>query len=105
MGRALAQYQRQFRENPQSLAGLVGLQPAWEGKQLSGYRLVPGTRKGFLKRFGLRGGDVVKAVNGQALDSPAKGLDALKALTSASEISLEVVRADKRLLLTFKVGQ
>jgi len=45
-----------------------------------------------LSRFGLEPGDIVTSINGIALDNPVRGLEALRDLSSADEITIELLR-------------
>ncbi|TNF29413.1 MAG: PDZ domain-containing protein, partial [Deltaproteobacteria bacterium] len=66
--------------------------PAYRDGAYHGIKLV-GVRSGSLFRaLGLRSGDVVTAVNGQPIDSPARGLELYDALQSASDITVRIER-------------
>ncbi len=79
-------------ENPQQLADKVRLTPHTEGGRMVGYEVRPGRDARFLGRFGLQPGDVVTAVNGIALNSPAKGLSILRSLARTNQVRLEILR-------------
>ena len=103
MAKALGSYRKRFLENPGSVMGLLSIAPVTKDGALFGYRLQPGRESGMLQRFGLRPGDILTGVNGVSLNSTDAGLDALKQLTSAKEISLDVARGEKQLSVVFKV--
>ncbi|RJQ49574.1 MAG: type II secretion system protein GspC [Gammaproteobacteria bacterium] len=92
IGAALRNYREALKANPQSLAGLVHTEPVQQDGKFMGYRLQPGADAGLLGRMGLQPGDVVTAVNGVTLDSPARGQEALRALASASDLRLTLLR-------------
>jgi len=75
------------------VADLVQLQPYRQGGRLLGYRVQPGRDRGFLSRFGLQSGDVVTAVNGIRINSPARGLSIMRSLAkNANEVRIELLR-------------
>jgi len=78
--------------DPQSIMGLLRAEPVQEGDQISGYRLGPGQDPVMLRRFGLRHGDVVTAINGVILDGPTKLPELLRILPTAQELRIEYNR-------------
>lgn len=103
LARTLGRYRQKAQEDPESLAEIARIRPVDEGGKFVGYRLAPGRDPRVLKRFGLRPGDLLVGVNGIDLSAPEKGLDALKQLTQASDIQLEVLRSGQPLSFSFKV--
>lgn len=89
---SLREYRDTLLTDPRQVADLVRITPAYDNGGFAGYTLQPGRDAGFLGRYGLRSGDVVTAVNGVALDSPAKGFSLMKDLTSADTLDLVVER-------------
>jgi type II secretion system protein C len=66
--------------------------PNYRGGKTQGYKMV-GVRPGSLFRaLGIRSGDVIKAVNGNAIDSPSKALGLFEQLKSSSSLTLEIER-------------
>ncbi len=94
---SLRQYRDALMNDPRSVADMLSIQPVNEGGQFGGYRLNAGRDPEFMSRHGLQPGDVVVSVNGQVLDSPAKGLSVLKELSTATAITLEVERNGVRM--------
>jgi len=103
LARTLGRYRQKAQEDPESFADIARIRPVDEGGRFVGYRLAPGKDPRVLKRFGLRPGDLLVGVNGIDLSAPEKGLDALKQLTQASDIQLEVLRNGQPLSFSFKV--
>ncbi len=90
---SLKGYRDLLLDNPQKVADLVQLQPYRQGGRLLGYRVQPGRDRGFLSRFGLQSGDVVTAVNGIRINSPARGLSIMRSLAkNANEVRIELLR-------------
>lgn len=86
--RMLADLQR----NPQELMQRVRAVPVLDGGRLTGVRIAEGTDAALVGLFGLRTGDVVTAVDGQTIDSPARGQQILSTLASAKSASVTVLR-------------
>ncbi len=89
---SLGEYRDTLLNDPQSVADLVRINPAFVNGKFIGYKLQPGRDAAFLTRHGLLPGDVVTAVNGVILDSPAKGFGLIKDLSSADTLDLTVDR-------------
>ncbi len=88
----LHSYRELLLNDPQQLMGAVRTFPVRRNGQLMGYRIAPGRDRSLLSKFGLRPGDIVTAVNGISLNSPANGLAVMQKLNSAQSLSLEVER-------------
>jgi general secretion pathway protein C len=99
----LRHYQNALVNDPQSLMGLVRVQPYSKNGKLEGYRIRPGKDRRLLSKFGLRSGDVVKSVNGVPLDNPIKALEIMKQLSTASSVTLEVERNGTPRSFTFSL--
>jgi general secretion pathway protein C len=66
--------------------------PNYRGGKYDGFKLV-GVRPGSLYRaIGIRSGDVIKAVNGNPIDSPNKALDLFEKLKTSNSINLQIER-------------
>ena len=64
--------------------------------KMKGYRVFPGRNRQQFIALGLRPGDLVTAVNGVALDDPARGMEIFQTIGDASQISVTVERAGQR---------
>jgi general secretion pathway protein C len=102
-GAVLQEYRQALKDNPRSLIGLVRPQPVKEAGQFIGFELRPGRDRDILDKLGLEPGDVITRVNDVALDSPIKGMQALKSLTSGDNVSVTVRRGGQDLSLSFNV--
>ena len=101
----LRQYREAMISDPQSLMNLVSASPVVNkatGK-LKGYRVQPGKDRKLLRKFGLRKGDVVTAVNGVSLDNPIKALEIMRDLSTASSVSLDVERNGQMQSFSFQI--
>jgi general secretion pathway protein C len=91
-GVSLREYRDVLVNEPQRLAEMIQIEPVNNAGQFIGYRVQPGNDASFFSRFGLQPGDVVTAVNGITLDTPAKGLNLLRSLPDTNEYRIELQR-------------
>lgn len=99
----LGQYRNALLNDPNSVMGLINVRPYQKDGQLVGYRLRPGKDRSLLRRFGLRSGDIVTSVNGVPMNNPVKALEVLRDLSTASQISVDVLRNGAPQSFTFSV--
>jgi len=99
----LGQYRNALLNDPNSVMGLINVRPYQKDGQLVGYRLRPGKDRALLRRFGLRSGDIVTSVNGVPMNNPVKALEVLRDLSTASQISVDVLRNGAPQSFTFQV--
>lgn len=100
----LREYRNALLNNPNEVADMVRITPKNEGGRFLGYQLQPGRDAQFMARYGLMPGDVVTAVNGLVLDSPAKGMQMMKDLSKADTLDLEIDRNGVRQRFTLPVN-
>lgn len=81
-----------LRERPDELLRRVPVEPVLEGGKLAGVRLAAGADAALLGQVGLRPGDVVTRVNGQPVDSLARGREILASLGGAGTVRVTVLR-------------
>ncbi len=62
------------------------------GGEVDGYRIVDIRKDSIFSKLGIKRMDVIKGVNGESIDSPAKAMQMYNALKNSKEISLEVER-------------
>lgn len=91
---SLREYRDMLINDPRSVvaADLVRILPYNKGGRFGGYEVRPGRDAATLTRFGLRSGDVVTAVNGVPLNTPAAGLGILRDLRDAKQVRLDIQR-------------
>jgi general secretion pathway protein C len=71
--------------------------------KLKGYKIRPGKDRKLLRKFGLKNGDVVRAVNGVSLDNPIKALEIMRDLSTASSVTLDVERRGQMQSFSFQI--
>lgn len=99
----LRHYRDALMNDPQSVMGLVRVQPYNKDGKLQGYRIRPGKDRQLLSKFGLRSGDVVKSVNGVPMDNPIKALEILRDLSSATSVTVDIERNGTPRSFTFQI--
>lgn len=100
----LREYRNALLSNPNEVADLVRVTPKNEGGRFLGYQLQPGRDAQFMARYGLMPGDVVTAVNGMVLDSPAKGMQMMKDMAKVDSLDLEIDRNGIRQRFTLPIN-
>ncbi|MCF6323259.1 MAG: type II secretion system protein GspC [Gammaproteobacteria bacterium] len=89
---SLKQYRKDLLKEPQRLTDAIKMTPKSERGKFIGYQVKPGRDRALFDRVGLMSGDIVTAVNGIQLDTPAKGLNVLRSLQTANSVTLDIKR-------------
>lgn len=71
--------------------------------QVRGYKLVELQPGSIFEKLGVRIGDTIMSVNGEAINSPQKAMDMFRDLRSANEIKLGVDRGGADTTLNYKI--
>jgi general secretion pathway protein C len=79
-------------QNPAAITEIIRPQPVFANGQQRGYRVYPGRNRQQFTRLGLMPGDLVTAINGAPLDDPARGMEILQSMNSASQVTVTVER-------------
>jgi general secretion pathway protein C len=79
-------------QNPAAITEIIRPQPVFANGQQRGYRVYPGRNRQQFSKLGLMPGDLVTAINGTPLDDPARGMEILQSINSASEVTVTVER-------------
>ena len=88
----LRSYKKRYLSNPMALAKRFQAIPVQENGKNIGFKLKALRGESLLKRLKFQGSDVFIKVNGIGLDKPFQALDALKSLTTASSVSVTILR-------------
>lgn len=88
----IREYLSLLPSDPARMSELVRALPVMENGALKGFRLFPGQQQALFGETGLRRGDIVTRINGLPLDDPARGMDLLNQLASASRFQIELLR-------------
>lgn len=88
----LRSYKKRYTSNPMALATRFQAIPVQQDGKNIGFKLKALRGESLLKKLSFEPDDVFTAVNGVALKNPFEALDALKSLTTASNISVTFMR-------------
>jgi len=102
-GQVLSNIRQKIIKNPTSFGQYAIPIPYNENGKLRGYRLQPQKDRALFDQVGLNPSDVVIAINGVKLDNPANGLKALRALQSAKQVNITVLRNGAEIPLSFEI--
>jgi len=97
---AFDRYRDEIKRNPASFLKYVQAQPATEAGKFVGFSLQPGPQDGAMQELGLEPGDIVTAINGIDIDSPAKGMKAMQALGEGDTVSVNLLRGGQEMSLS-----
>jgi len=102
-GQVLGNIRRKIIKNPTSFGQYAIPIPYNENGKLRGYRLQPQKDRALFDQVGLKPSDVVIGINGVKLNNPANGLKALRALQSAKQVNITVLRNGAEIPLSFEI--
>lgn len=99
----LTSYKRRYSSNPMALATRFQAIPVQQDGKNIGFKLKALRGESLLKKLNFEANDIFTAVNGVALNNPFEALDALKSLTTASDISVTFMRNGAEQTLDFQI--
>ncbi len=88
----LSELRTVLNNDPQSLMGLINAKPEIVDGKIKGFKLDGNQNGQLMRRFGLRRGDVVTAVNDIRLDGSANLPELLNELKTAEQVKIEYSR-------------
>ncbi len=92
-------------QNPGAITEILRPQPVFANGQQRGYRVYPGHDRQQFTKLGLMPGDLVTAINGTPLDDPARGMEILQSMNSATDITVTVERNGQPTQITINNAQ
>lgn len=92
-------------QNVSRLADVIRPTPYFINGQQQGYRVYPGRDRRQFTALGLRPGDLVKDIDGQALTDPAQAMKIFQELGTASEVSVTIERDGRPQSVILKTSQ
>lgn len=96
---------RVINENPGVVGEVLRPTPVFVNGKQEGFRVYPGRNRAAFAHLGLQAGDLVTAVNGTALDDPARGNEILGTLSSSAEARVTVTRNGRSQDLVLNLAQ
>jgi general secretion pathway protein C len=92
-------------QNVSKLADVIRPTPYFVNGQQQGYRVYPGRNREQFARLGLRPGDLIKDIDGQALTDPSQAMQIFESLNNADQVSVTVERNGQPQVLTLSTSQ
>ncbi len=101
----LAELREEIQANPERITEVIRPAPYQEDGEMVGFRIFPGQMRDAFHQLGLRPGDIVTAVNGQSLDSPAAGMELMQELQDATSVELTIRRNDEQTTVNISLSR
>jgi general secretion pathway protein C len=92
-------------QNVSKLADVIRPTPDFVNGQQQGYLVYPGRNRDQFAKLGLRPGDLVKEIDGQALNDPTQAMQIFESLNNADQVSVTVERNGQPQVLTLSTSQ
>jgi len=102
---AIDRVQRAITNEPGLISDVLRPQPVFADGKLRGYRVYPGRDARAFAALGLRNGDLVLAINGTALDDPARGNDIFSSLSNSDQARVTVMRNGQQQDINLNMSQ
>lgn len=97
--------QRVVSENVTRLADVIRPTPYYVSGQMQGYRVYPGRDRKQFAALGLRPGDLIKDIDGNALTNPQQATQIFQNLGNAEQVSVTVERNGQQEVLVLETSQ
>jgi general secretion pathway protein C len=92
-------------QNVARLADVIRPTPYFVNGQQQGYRVYPGRDRRQFAQLGLRPGDLIKDIDGQALTDPTQAMQIFQSLGSSSQVSVTLERNGQPETVVLKTDQ
>ena len=92
-------------QNVSKLADVIRPTPYFVNGQQQGYRVYPGRNRAQFSALGLRPGDLIKDIDGQALSDPAQAMQIFQSLGNAEQVSVTVERNGQPETIVLRTSQ
>lgn len=92
-------------QNVSKLADVIRPTPYFVNGQQQGYRVYPGRNRQQFAALGLRPGDLIKDIDGQALTDPTEAMKIFQTLGSAEQVSVTVERNGQPEVIVLSTSQ
>jgi general secretion pathway protein C len=79
-------------DNMSQLFTQIRAVPHFEGGRSTGFRLFAIRQNSLFDKIGLKNGDIIQSINGQALTDPSKALAMFQQLRNENELTVQVMR-------------
>jgi len=93
----------EFTGNPKEIYKNVGIKDYKEEGKIKGFRITFVKRGSVFAKLGLRRGDILKAINGQPLDSYKAAFDAYRHIDEMDTVTLRIQRGNQEMELEYEI--
>jgi general secretion pathway protein C len=93
-----------YTQNMNDIYKNIGIKEIKKNGKIEGFRITFVKRGTPFAKLGLRRGDVLKAVNGQVLDSYKAAFDAYKNVGDTQGVTLTIIRGNKEMELEYEIN-
>ncbi len=95
----LGAFRQSVMNNNMKLLEVISPQPYERDGKFLGFQLTPGSNIAMFNQLGLQAGDIVTAINGTVLDSPATAMQVLQGASTANQVNLTISRNGQEISL------
>lgn len=97
--------QQVVAQNVSRLADVIRPTPYFVNGQQQGYRVYPGRNREQFAALGLRPGDLIKDIDGQALNDPTQAMQIFQSLDNSDQVSVTVERNGEQQVIVLSTNQ
>ncbi len=104
---AVENVRRMVQQDPGLLDQVMRTVPSYDNAagKLRGFRAYPGRNRAIFNKLGLQPGDLVTAINGQALDDPQHSQEVFNTIQSSNTVAVTVERGGQKQEITLNIAQ
>ena len=104
---AVNNVRRMVQEDPGILDQVMRTVPSYDNAagKLRGFRAYPGRNRAIFSKLGLQPGDLVTAINGQALDDPQHSQEVFNTIQSSNTVGVTIERGGQKQEITLNIAQ
>jgi general secretion pathway protein C len=104
---AVENVRRMVQQDPGILDQVMRTVPSYDNAagRLRGFRAYPGRNRSIFNKLGLQPGDLVTAINGQALDDPQHSQEVFNTIQSSNTVAVTVERGGQKQDITLNIAQ
>ena len=104
---AVENVRRMVQQDPGILDQVMRTVPSYDNAagKLRGFRAYPGRNRAIFNKLGLQPGDLVTAINGQALDDPQRSQEVFNTIQSSNTVTVTLERGGQKQDVTLNIAQ
>jgi general secretion pathway protein C len=104
---AVDNIRRLVQQDPGILDQVMRTVPSYDNAagKLRGFRAYPGRNRAIFNKLGLKPGDLVTAINGQALDDPQRSQEVLNTIQSSDHVTVTIERGGQKEDISLNIAQ